>query len=104
MKILKTKWYLAEREQDHYRVLLAFGPFRTAAQADSSMFRTAAVQDPTRPSQLLQEKKPEWEGRRITTVIGKRILEFSHIYQVDANAALWTDVEAAFDEWVDALE
>lgn len=91
MKIYKTKWYLSERRLSpmrdrliqgyHYQVL-DLGPFRTETQAFAHMHRTAKVQDPTKPSQRLQERKPEFEGRRITTVSGRRILAYSRLYRL----------------------
>ena len=107
-RILKTKWYLAEREDKHYRVLIEYGPYPTERAAFDSMYQTAAIQDPSKPSQRLQERKPEWAGRRITTVTGARMLEHPSLYQVETQAEAdkqldgWVD--EAFNEWVDALD
>ena len=108
MKILKTKWYLAEKDGDHFCVLAEYGPFPTEREAFGSMYRTAAIQDPNAPSQRLQERKPEWEGRRITTVTGARILEYPYLYrtgsQAEADKRLNDWVDRAFNEWVDTLD
>jgi len=81
--IYKTKWYLAERTGDRGYSVLEDGPFSTESKAFGSMYQRAAIQDPTRPSQILQERKPEWRDRHITTVQGRRILEHPHIYRVE---------------------
>ena len=94
MKILKTKWYLAEKDGDHFCVLAEYGPFPTEREAFGSMYRTAAIQDPNAPSQRLQERKPEWEKRRVTTVRGARILQFPRIYHTAAKS-----VNVAFFTW-----
>lgn len=81
MKIYKTKWYLAERQESehHYQDL---GPFLTETAAYAYMYQTAKVQDPMRPTQRLQERKPAFRSRLVTTVRGSRILAYPRLYRI----------------------
>lgn len=68
-KIYKTKWYLTERRDDgKWNVLLHLGSFRTETLASQRTYHWPNRNEPA-------EHRPEFEGKRISTVKGARILE-----------------------------
>ena len=82
MRSDENKWYLAERrESEHHYYVLDLGPFCTETQAYAQVYQAAKIQDPAAPSQRLQERRPEFQGRRITTVTGRRILAHPELYR-----------------------